>query len=53
VDGDAERLFAEFDKQADCLDILANNAGFPEFIASDDARWITGQIIDATGGMHL
>lgn len=23
------------------------------FIASDDARWITGQVIDATGGAKL
>lgn len=23
------------------------------FLASDDARWVTGQVIDATGGMAL
>lgn len=23
------------------------------FLASDDARWVTGQIVDATGGSHL
>jgi NAD(P)-dependent dehydrogenase (short-subunit alcohol dehydrogenase family) len=23
------------------------------FLASDSARWITGQIIEASGGMHL
>ncbi|GAA1589399.1 SDR family oxidoreductase [Actinomadura kijaniata] len=23
------------------------------FLASDDARWITGQVIDASGGLHL
>ncbi|HYZ53502.1 MAG TPA: SDR family oxidoreductase [Streptosporangiaceae bacterium] len=35
VDGDAERLFAEFDKQADCLDILVNNAGMGLFSLID------------------
>jgi 3-oxoacyl-[acyl-carrier protein] reductase len=34
VDGDAERLFAEFDKQPDCLDILVNNAGMGLFSPS-------------------
>jgi NAD(P)-dependent dehydrogenase (short-subunit alcohol dehydrogenase family) len=23
------------------------------FLASDDARWVTGQVIDATGGSQL
>lgn len=23
------------------------------FLASDDARWITGQVVDASGGLHL
>jgi 3-oxoacyl-[acyl-carrier protein] reductase len=23
------------------------------FLASDDARWITGQVLDASGGLHL
>jgi len=23
------------------------------FLASDDARWVTGQYLDATGGAHL
>ncbi|MFF8929227.1 short-chain dehydrogenase, partial [Streptomyces longwoodensis] len=23
------------------------------FVASDDARWVTGQWIDASGGAHL
>ena len=23
------------------------------FLASDDARWVTGQVVDATGGAHL
>lgn len=31
---------------ADIADIVA-------FLASDDARWITGQVIDATGGAGL
>jgi NAD(P)-dependent dehydrogenase (short-subunit alcohol dehydrogenase family) len=30
----------------DMADIVA-------FLASDDARWVTGQVIDATGGMAL
>lgn len=31
---------------ADVADVVA-------FLASDDARWVTGQVIDATGGSHL
>ncbi len=23
------------------------------FLASDDGRWVTGQVVDATGGSHL
>jgi NAD(P)-dependent dehydrogenase (short-subunit alcohol dehydrogenase family) len=23
------------------------------FLASDDGRWITGQVLDASGGLHL
>lgn len=30
----------------DVADVIA-------FLASDDARWVTGQVIDATGGSHL
>ena len=30
----------------DVADIVA-------FLASDDARWITGQVVDASGGLHL
>ncbi|GGY12471.1 SDR family oxidoreductase [Streptomyces minutiscleroticus] len=28
-------------------------AGIVAFLASDDARWVTGQVIDATGGSQL
>lgn len=28
-------------------------AGIVSFLASDDAAWVTGHIIDATGGTHL
>ncbi|MFC4335402.1 SDR family oxidoreductase [Salininema proteolyticum] len=28
-------------------------AGIVAFLASDDARWITGQVVDATGGTQL
>lgn len=31
---------------ADIADVVA-------FLASDDSRWITGQLIDATGGARL
>ncbi|MBZ9650380.1 SDR family oxidoreductase, partial [Sphingobium sp. 3R8] len=23
------------------------------FLASDDGRWVTGQVLEASGGMHL
>jgi 3-oxoacyl-[acyl-carrier protein] reductase len=36
VDGDAERLLAEFDKQADSLDILVNNAGIGSQVPIDE-----------------
>ncbi|MGW9048130.1 SDR family NAD(P)-dependent oxidoreductase [Streptomyces lydicus] len=47
--------------EAESAALAALNAvGQPEdvadvvaFVASDDARWITGQCIDATGGSHL
>jgi 3-oxoacyl-[acyl-carrier protein] reductase len=38
--------FNRVGQPADIADVVA-------FIASDDARWITGQVIDATGGAHL
>jgi NAD(P)-dependent dehydrogenase (short-subunit alcohol dehydrogenase family) len=28
-------------------------AGIAAFLASEDSRWITGQLIDASGGSHL
>lgn len=28
-------------------------AGVVAFLASDDGRWVTGQVIEASGGMHL
>ena len=28
-------------------------AGIVAFLASDDGAWITGQVIEASGGMHL
>ncbi|GAA1220377.1 SDR family oxidoreductase [Kitasatospora nipponensis] len=31
----------------------ADVAGLVAFVASDDAGWVTGQILDATGGSHL
>jgi 3-oxoacyl-[acyl-carrier protein] reductase len=31
----------------------ADIAGIVAFLASDDARWVTGHLVDATGGMSL
>ena len=31
----------------------ADIADVVSFVASDDARWVTGQWIDASGGVHL
>ncbi|MFJ1977728.1 SDR family NAD(P)-dependent oxidoreductase [Streptomyces albogriseolus] len=48
----AERSAAEFSalgrvgRPEDVADVVA-------FLASDDARWVTGQILDATGGSQL
>jgi len=39
-------VFGRVGQPADIADVVA-------FIASDDARWITGQYIDATGGSIL
>ena len=40
------RLGNRVDQPSDIADIVA-------FLASDDARWITGDLIDATGGTFL
>ncbi|QGZ58465.1 SDR family oxidoreductase [Paraburkholderia acidiphila] len=39
-------VFSRLGQPADVADIIA-------FVASPDARWITGQVIDATGGARL
>lgn len=39
-------VFGRIGQPQDIADIVA-------FLASDDSRWITGQLIDATGGAHL
>jgi 3-oxoacyl-[acyl-carrier protein] reductase len=39
-------VFNRVGQPADIADVVS-------FVASDDARWITGQILDATGGAHL
>jgi 3-oxoacyl-[acyl-carrier protein] reductase len=38
--------FGRVGEPADIADVVA-------FLASDDARWVTGQVIDATGGSVL
>ncbi|AUY48474.1 SDR family oxidoreductase [Streptomyces sp. CB01881] len=42
----AHSVFDRLGTPADIADVVA-------FLAGDDARWITGQWIDATGGVHL
>ncbi|GAA2785488.1 SDR family oxidoreductase [Kitasatospora sp. CM 4170] len=42
----AHSAFNRLGTPADIADVVA-------FLAGDDARWITGQWIDATGGVHL
>jgi 3-oxoacyl-[acyl-carrier protein] reductase len=39
-------VFSRIGQTTDVADVIA-------FIASDEARWVTGQVIDATGGAHL
>ncbi|MEW2513920.1 SDR family oxidoreductase [Streptomyces sp. NPDC046870] len=39
-------VFSRLGQPADIADVVS-------FIASDDARWVTGQWIDASGGAHL
>ncbi|MEV3910322.1 MULTISPECIES: SDR family oxidoreductase [Streptomyces] len=42
----AHSAFNRLGQPADIADVVA-------FVASDDARWVTGQLLDATGGVHL
>ncbi|MEU5538809.1 SDR family oxidoreductase [Streptomyces sp. NPDC020362] len=42
----AASVFNRLGAPADIADVVA-------FVASDDARWVTGQWLDATGGVHL
>ncbi|MEU9979014.1 SDR family oxidoreductase [Streptomyces sp. NPDC051014] len=42
----AASVFGRLGTPADIADVVA-------FLADDDARWVTGQCIDATGGVHL
>ncbi|MFD9436596.1 SDR family oxidoreductase [Streptomyces sp. NPDC060002] len=42
----AASVFGRLGTPADIADIVS-------FVASDEARWVTGQWIDATGGVHL
>jgi len=39
-------VFDRVGQPAEVADVVA-------FVASDDARWITGQTLDATGGSRL
>jgi NAD(P)-dependent dehydrogenase (short-subunit alcohol dehydrogenase family) len=39
-------VFDRVGSPKDVADVVA-------FVASDDARWVTGQSIDASGGSHL
>jgi 3-oxoacyl-[acyl-carrier protein] reductase len=43
---EAHTALRRIGKPADVADVVA-------FLASDDARWITGQLLDATGGLML
>ncbi|MEU3280543.1 SDR family oxidoreductase [Streptomyces antibioticus] len=42
----AASVFGRLGTPADIADVVS-------FVASDEARWVTGQWIDATGGVHL
>jgi NAD(P)-dependent dehydrogenase (short-subunit alcohol dehydrogenase family) len=42
----AHSVFNRLGAPADIADVVA-------FVAGDDARWVTGQLLDATGGVHL
>jgi NAD(P)-dependent dehydrogenase (short-subunit alcohol dehydrogenase family) len=43
---EAMSVFSRVGQPADVADVIA-------FVASNEARWITGQVIDATGGARL
>lgn len=43
---EAASVFGRLGAPADIADVVS-------FVASDDARWVTGQWIDASGGVHL
>ncbi|WP_329100737.1 SDR family oxidoreductase [Micromonospora sp. NBC_01699] len=48
--------FAEFVAERTALNRLGDAADIADivaFLASDNARWITGQVLDASGGLHL
>ncbi|MEU5432267.1 SDR family oxidoreductase [Streptomyces sp. NPDC020719] len=42
----AASVFNRIGQPSDIADVVA-------FVASDDARWVTGQCLDATGGAHI
>ncbi|MFD9485034.1 SDR family oxidoreductase [Streptomyces sp. NPDC059991] len=42
----ATSVFNRIGRPSDIADVVA-------FVASDDARWVTGQWLDATGGAHI
>jgi 3-oxoacyl-[acyl-carrier protein] reductase len=43
---EALSVFSRVDQADDVADVVA-------FVASNEARWTTGQVIDATGGARL
>jgi 3-oxoacyl-[acyl-carrier protein] reductase len=43
---EAMSIFSRVGQPADVADVI-------EFLASNKARWVTGQVIDATGGIRL
>jgi NAD(P)-dependent dehydrogenase (short-subunit alcohol dehydrogenase family) len=43
---EAMSAFSRLGQPADVADVIA-------FVASNEARWTTGQVIDATGGARL